>query len=378
MGDPAVTPSRPPRATKSRGVMLGAPVIRPQTLHPLIEKAAAEVLRGWAQALGDAFDPEETGVIIDWLAETVDLAAKDIPPQRGEGASALARFLLDRLGSVVLSLLDDDRTIDRAEAVRLMRGVDQVRRAIEPDWDRYFSSQLSGPDGLNLVVEVAHDIRSPLTSIRCLAETLERGQSGPVTDVQRQQLRLIYSASLGLSSLATDVIEIARRGDQLADGDPIPFSVSEVLEGVVQMVRPIAEEKGLAVRFALPSTDQRIGMPIALSRVLLNLVTNALKFTDSGSVEVSTRPTSLTRLEFSVRDTGRGIPEEAQTALFQPFRRSQVRAGRSGFFFSGTGLGLAMCRKLLGVMDSELRFETKAGEGTRFFFELELPPVTRL
>lgn len=378
MGDPVVTPSRPPRATKSRGVMLGAPVIRPQTLHPLIEKAAAEVLRGWAQALGESFDPEETGVIIDWLAETVDLAAKDIPPQRGEGASALARFLLDRLGSVVLSLLDEDRTIDRAEAVRLMRGVDQVRRAIEPDWDRYFSSQLSGPDGLNLVVEVAHDIRSPLTSIRCLAETLERGQSGPVTDVQRQQLRLIYSASLGLSSLATDVIEIARRGDQLADGDPIPFSVSEVLEGVVQMVRPIAEEKGLSVKFALPSTDQRIGMPIALSRVLLNLVTNALKFTDSGSVEVSTRPTSLTRLEFSVRDTGRGIPEEAQTALFQPFRRSQVRAGRSGFFFSGTGLGLAMCRKLLGVMDSELKFETKAGEGTRFFFELDLPPVTRL
>ena len=378
MGDPVVTPSRPPRATKSRGVMLGAPVIRPQTLHPLIEKAAAEVLRGWAQALGESFDPEETGVIIDWLAETVDLAAKDIPPQRGEGASDLARFLLDRLGSVVLSLLDEDRTIDRAEAVRLMRGVDQVRRAIEPDWDRYFSSQLSGPDGLNLVVEVAHDIRSPLTSIRCLAETLERGQSGPVTDVQRQQLRLIYSASLGLSSLATDVIEIARRGDQLADGDPIPFSVSEVLEGVVQMVRPIAEEKGLSVRFALPSTDQRIGMPIALSRVLLNLVTNALKFTDSGSVEVSTRPTSLTRLEFSVRDTGRGIPEEAQTALFQPFRRSQVRAGRSGFFFSGTGLGLAMCRKLLGVMDSELKFETKAGEGTRFFFELDLPPVTRL
>lgn len=378
MGDPVVTPSRVPRATKSRGVMLGAPVIRPQTLHPLIEKAAAEVLRGWAQALGESFDPEETGVIIDWLAETVDLAAKDIPPQRGEGASALARFLLDRLGSVVLSLLDEDRTIDRAEAVRLMRGVDQVRRAIEPDWDRYFSSQLSGPDGLNLVVEVAHDIRSPLTSIRCLAETLERGQSGPVTDVQRQQLRLIYSASLGLSSLATDVIEIARRGDQLADGDPIPFSVSEVLEGVVQMVRPIAEEKGLSVKFALPSTDQRIGMPIALSRVLLNLVTNALKFTDSGSVEVSTRPTSLTRLEFSVRDTGRGIPEEAQTALFQPFRRSQVRAGRSGFFFSGTGLGLAMCRKLLGVMDSELKFETKAGEGTRFFFELDLPPVTRL
>jgi signal transduction histidine kinase len=378
MGDPVIHPPLMPRATRKRGQMVGAPVIRPQSLHPLLERAAAEVIRGWAQALGASFDREETQVLVDWLCETVDLAAKDIPPQRGEGASALARFLLDRLGSVLLSLIEADQAVERDEALRLMRGIDQVRRAIEPDWDRYFSSQLSGPDGLNLVVEVAHDIRSPLTSIRCLAETLERGQSGPVTDVQRQQLRLIYSASLGLSSLATDVIEIARRGDQLVDGEPIPFSVTEVLEGVVQMVRPIAEEKGLTVRFELPATDQRVGMPIALSRVLLNLVTNALKFTDSGSVEVSTRPAGLTRVEFSVKDTGRGIPEEAQLALFQPFRRSQVRAGRSGFFFSGTGLGLAMCRKLLSAMDSELRFETKAGEGTRFFFELELPSVNRI
>lgn len=378
MGDAAVSAGRTTRGSRPRSVVVGAASIRTQTLHPFIEKAAAEVVRGWAQALGDAFDADETQGVVDWLSETVDLAAKDIAPERGEGASALARFLLDRIGTVLISLIEHDRTLDRDEGIRLIRGVDQVRRAIEPDWDRYFSSQLSGPDGLNLVVEVAHDIRSPLTSIRCLAETLERGQSGPVTDVQRQQLRLIYSASLGLTSLATDVIEIARRGDQLADGDPIPFSVTEVLEGVVQMVRPIAEEKGLAVRFAPPATDQRHGMPIALSRVLLNLVTNALKFTDSGGIEVSTRPTSLSRLEFSVRDTGRGIPDEAQVALFQPFRRSLARAGRSGYFFSGTGLGLAMCRKLLAAMGTELRFETKSGVGTRFFFELDLPPVTRL
>lgn len=378
MGDPVAPPPRSARSARLRGIVVGATQLRVQSLHPLIETAAAEVSRGWAQALGEAFDPEETNAIIGWLAETIDLAARDIAPERGERASAQARFLLDRIGSVLLSLIVSDRTIDRGVALELMRGVDMVRRAIEPDWDRYFASQLSGPDGLNLVVEVAHDIRSPLTSIRCLAETLERGQSGPVTDVQRQQLRLIYSASLGLSSLATDVIEIARRGDQLVDGDPIPFSVTETLESVVQMVRPIAEEKGLSVRFEGPATDQRIGMPIALGRVLLNLVTNALKFTDSGSVELLTRPTTRSRLEFSVRDTGRGIPEEAQAALFQPFRRSTARTGRSGFFFSGTGLGLAMVRKLLGAMGSELQFETRPDEGTRFFFEVELPPVARL
>ena len=117
-----------------------------------------------------------------------------------------------------------------------------------------------------------------------------------MTDVQRQQLRLIYSAALGLSTMATDVIEMARRGDQLVDGEP--------------------------VRFQGPPGDQRLGLPIALGRVLLNLVTNALKFTESGSVEITARVSGPGKVEFSVADTGRGISEEALATLYQPFRRS--------------------------------------------------------
>lgn len=346
--------------------------------HPLIVRATAEVERGWAQALGDAFDPEETRGILDWLAGAIDLAANGLAPDKGQGASALGRFLLDRIGSVLLSLLASERSVDRDEVLRLLAGVDAVRRAIEPDWDRYFASQLSGPDGLNIVVEVAHDIRSPITSIRCLAETLERGQSGPVTDVQRKQLRLIYSAALSLSTMTTDVIEMARRFDQASDSELVPFSVGEAIEAVLDMVRPIAEEKGLVMRWSGPPADQRMGNPLALNRIILNLVTNALKFTDEGSVEVTARVSTPTRVEFSVRDSGRGISDEAMMTLFQPFRRSSARAGRSGYFFSGTGLGLAMVRKLLESLGSELQFETGAGTGTRFFFELDMPPVTRL
>lgn len=347
-------------------------------VHPMLAKAADEVMRGWAQSMGPETDLDEAKDIIEWLAFSVDLSARGFVPERGENASALGRYLLDRLGSVLISLLNVDTSVERGEVLRLLGGVDIVRRAIEPDWDQYFSSQLSGPDGLNLVVEVAHDIRSPLTSIRCLAETLEREQSGPITDTQRKQLRLIYSASLGLSSMASDVIEIARRGDVLADGEAVPFSVAETLESVVDMVRPIAEEKELQVRFEGPATDQRMGRPIGLSRVILNLTTNALKFTDEGGVEITTRATGLSKLEFSVRDTGRGISDEAMAKLYKPFRRSSGRTGRSGHFFSGTGLGLAMCRKLLGAMGSELKFETESGVGTRFYFELDMPPVPRI
>lgn len=144
------------------------------------------------------------------------------------------------------------------------------------------------------------------------------------------------------------------------------------------MVRPIAEEKGLRVSYQQLPTDQRIGLPHPLGRVLLNLVTNALKFTDAGSVEIRVRTIGLARVEFSVVDSGRGIPAESIPHLFRPFRRSLGRQGRSGFLFSGTGLGLALCRKLLRAMGSELQLETAEGAGTRFYFELDLPPTSHL
>ncbi|MEP6574652.1 MAG: HAMP domain-containing sensor histidine kinase, partial [Gemmatimonadota bacterium] len=223
-----------------------------------------------------------------------------------------------------------------APLIRLLNGLEAVHREVEPDWAQHFADRLSGPDGMELVVEVAHDLRSPLTSILFLAETLQRGRSGPINGVQERQLGLIYSAAFGLSSLASDVIELARGGDRLVDLDPIPFSVTDILESVRDIVQPIAEEKGLTVRLNTPEVDFRIGHPVALSRVLLNLTTNALKFTSEGYVEVLGRQVSETSLEFSVRDTGRGIPPQAMLTLFEPFRRRQKQGE---YAFSGAGLG---------------------------------------
>ena len=223
---------------------------------------------------------------------------------------------------------------------------------------------------MELVVEVAHDLRSPLTSILFLAETLQRARSGPINTIQERQLGLIYSAAFGLSSLASDVIELARGGDRLVDLDPLPFSMSDIFESVRDIVQPIAEEKGLQVRLETPPEDFRVGHPVALSRVLLNLTTNALKFTSDGHVEVRGDIKSGTRVEFSVRDTGRGIPPHAMLTLFEPFRRRQ-KPGE--YAFSGAGLGLSICRKLVEAMHSNLRVETIADQGTRFYFELDLP-----
>ncbi|HKI94205.1 MAG TPA: HAMP domain-containing sensor histidine kinase [Gemmatimonadales bacterium] len=324
-------------------------------------------------------DAAEVGVVLQQLLDRI-VAHRRVPApgpltERPAG-TVLARHLLERLRAEALDAWDTARTPPPLSDVLLtLRAMEAVRAELEPNWADHFASRLSGPGALDLVVEIAHDLRSPLTSILFLAETLQRGQSGDVNDLQRRQLGLIYGAALGLSSVTSDVMELARGGDRLVDKEPGPFAVAEILDSVRDIVRPIAEEKGLDVTVDPPPSDHRIGHAMALSRVLLNLTTNALKFTDQGTVEVTATPKERNRIEFSVQDTGRGIGSDALESLYQPFRRTRARRE---YCFSGTGLGLTICKKLVEAMGSTLMLDTSPERGTRFFFEVELPPAGEL
>ncbi len=232
---------------------------------------------------------------------------------------------------------------------------------------------MRGADAFELLVEVAHDFRSPLTSILFLAEALRDGHSGPLNDVQKSQLGLIYSAAFGLASIASDVMDLAREKRSPTGHAAEPFAFSELFGSVERMVRPIVEEKGLELRVAVPERGQSRGHPHALSRVLLNLTTNALKFTEKGSVELGVRPLPHGRLEYYVQDTGRGIPPEQQKNLFQPFRRREG-SSKEGHYFSGSGVGLSIARRLLRGMGSELSLDSSDDSGTRFSFVLPQSP----
>lgn len=340
-------------------------------LWAAFDAAILDVETDWQRVAGDSPSQEEVKSHLAQLAGAVRAAADGRSFSEDLPRSVLARRLLDLLRRRLLERADGlAPPIDGASLLGLLGTLERVHQALEPDWAQHFADRLSGPDGMELVVEVAHDLRSPLTSILFLAETLSRGRSGQINSVQERQLGLIYSAAFGLSSLASDVIELARGGDRLVDLDPLPFSVADIFESVRDIVQPIAEEKGLQVRLHTPSDDFRIGHPVALSRVLLNLTTNALKFTSEGHVEVRGDPRDGAKVEFSVRDTGRGIPPHSMLTLFEPFRRRQKQGE---YAFSGAGLGLSICRKLVEAMHSTLRVETGAETGTRFYFELDLP-----
>lgn len=358
----------PPAAARLDGTAGDGP--EPSDRDAAIRTAAANVAARWAS---EGVLNEEH---LQSLCAAIDAAAGGEATPASRLRSGLGRQLVD---AIETELLHEWRGRSEpptpCEIVGTLDRLQRVRQYIETRPQNELAEALTGPDGLELAVEVAHDLRSPLTSILFLAEALQRGQSGDVNDLQRRQLGVVYSAALGLSALASNMVELARGGNRLADDEPSPFSVAELFGSVQDMVRPMAEEKGLTIRLLPPVGDHRLGNSEALSRVLLNLTTNAIKFTENGVVEIVAHAGNLSHVEFAVRDTGNGIKPEALNTLYQPFRRSMTKP--SGFSFSGTGLGLALCKRLVEAMGSELHVESRPGSGTRFFFTLELPPATR-
>jgi signal transduction histidine kinase len=220
-----------------------------------------------------------------------------------------------------------------------------------------------------MLVEMAHDLRSPLTAILTLAESLQSGRSGPLTSGQHKQLGLIYASALQLCETTSDTLELAR-GDEGGQSRRRPFSVERVLHDVRTTVLPMAEEKELDVRVAPPTRDRRHGEERALRRVLLNLTTNALKMTQQGGVDILVEEEAGDRLRFIVDDTGPGISPAAMKSLWHPFRPN-ARGPHS--IFSSSGLGLAICRKLVDQMGGRIQVDSELGVGTRFSFTIPLP-----
>lgn len=351
----------------------GAPVSAaiPAALWACVRRAALRVSND-PRSVEEGTPVEELREQIAALCRAIEQAASGETPAFEHAAPAVpAQRVLHRLRACTLDELAGlGDAVESRQLLALLRAFEGVQLALDRDEAHRVAARLSGAGGLELLVEVAHDLRSPLASILFLAETLRKGRTGPVSPVQEHQLGIIYSAAFGLSAVASDVIELARGGERLGGGTPVPFSVVEVLQSVRDMVQPIAEEKGLSVHLVLPEAELRVGRPGALSRVLLNLTANALKFTPEGYVELGAHQRSPTRVEFTVRDTGRGIPPEVMSCLFEPFRRRRNTATHA---FSSAGLGLSICRRLVRAMGGELVVDTSPVSGTRFHFELELP-----
>lgn len=297
-------------------------------------------------------------------------ARPDAPP-----ASISATQVLECVRRRFVDEVHSEKAADAQQAIHILSALGHVQCLLDIAAPEQTPDLLAGRDAAGLLIEIAHDMRSPLAAILFLLDMLRSERCGAMNPLQQQQLRLIYGASLGIMQLACDMIDSVRGAERLVGERPSEFSVAETLNSVRDIVQPMAEEKRVALELVLPLDDRRKGLQAALNRILLNLTSNAIKFSSGGVVTLGAVQVTPTVVEFSVQDSSREIPAEVIEQLFRPFRRSDVKRTRT---FSSAGLGLSICHKLTLALGSELRVATSPTQGTRFHFLMDLPLANQM
>ena len=305
---------------------------------------------------------ERLNEVIGWLVNNL----RDSDDRASNVSPVIAREYVSTLKVNFLSELASTSDLDANEVVRTLIRLDEAEEAWRRTDRGKFISRLTGADCADAVVAIAHDIRSPLCSILLLVDALRHAERTAPNAVTERQLGLIYGAAFGLSTTVSNLIAAAR-GDGLVQGNPAPFSVSEVMHSVSDIVQPMCEEKGIPLGMEFPDHDARVGYASAIQQALLNLTSNALRYTDAGSVAMGCSEVAGGRVEFWVEDTGPGIPDEVLERLCYGFPPEGVKLR-----FSSAGLGLAIVRTLVEAMGSTLQVDS-GSEGTRFSFLLALP-----
>jgi signal transduction histidine kinase/CheY-like chemotaxis protein len=249
----------------------------------------------------------------------------------------------------------------RAYRARLRR-----RYALElADQQRRFAEQASAAKS-EFLATMGHEIRTPMTGVLGMAELLLRT---PLESVQRSYAESIQRSGRVLLRLVNDSLDLARIEAGKLELIEAPFDLHALLDEIAALERPVAMAKNLAWRCTLaPDAPRHVcGDAVRVEQVFLNLVNNAIKFTERGAVEVSLSRNAAGAAQFTVRDSGPGIAPALQAQLFQRFTQADGMQRRSG-----SGLGLAICRELVTRMGGTIDVDSVAGQGSTFTVTLPL------
>ncbi len=299
-------------------------------------------------------------------AEVMDLRGS----KRVEERHANADGSISLIETIKTALLDGEGKV--AGTVGIARDI-TARRQAEADREARRAAELSNQAKSEFLAHMSHEIRTPMNAILGMSYLALQDGVGPQ---HRDHVRKIHDAAESLLGIINDILDFSKIEAGKLDIEAIPFVLDDVVSSVVDMVDIDARNKGLELRLLMPPQlpGALVGDPSRLRQVLLNLGSNAVKFTQRGQITFTVglveRGERFARLRFEVRDTGMGMSPEVQGKLFQPFSQGDSSITRR---YGGTGLGLTICRHLVRMMGGDIEVESTPGAGSRFRFELRFP-----
>jgi PAS domain S-box-containing protein len=255
----------------------------------------------------------------------------------------------------------------------VIRDVSETKRLEEALVEARDNAEAGARAKSDFLANMSHELRTPLTAVVGFSSLLKASANLP--EQERRYADRIATASETLLGVINDILDYSKLEAEAVDLDPQPFSALAMSEAAISIVEQQCQEKGLTLKLiASPeATELLMGDEQRLRQVLLNFLSNAVKFTASGEIRVRVNldvEGDARRLRVGVQDSGIGIPQERIASLFERFTQADASTTRN---FGGTGLGLAISQRLIELMGGRIGAESRVGQGSTFWFELPLP-----